>query len=270
MSEPGEIVTRAEAALRAGDASTARALAADLEPGEAAQLLRLLIEANPDDARAWRELGLAAAESGQVDQAAQAFKRAVRLQPDDIENLVHLANASFALGRADEAIELLQRAIDRRPGEPSLLHNLLEMLTASGRAEAALDVASRLAVLEPGNVRTALAAAELCLAVGDSRAALRAFARLGSVDDHEGHSVYAAHGRIEALLRDGQWRGALDAAIEATRLDRHQLTTELLSYAATRLFGPGDHPCLPWQELEATLAAERDEHRLLHDEELPG
>src|SRR5208282_2982394 len=87
MSESGEIAARAEAALRDGDAGTARALAdaalrerpqdrrllrvaaraaADLDPDEAARMLRALVEADPDDAESWRELGGAAAESGQT------------------------------------------------------------------------------------------------------------------------------------------------------------------------------------------------------------
>jgi tetratricopeptide (TPR) repeat protein len=288
MSESREVAARAEAALRAGDTGTARALAAaalrerpqdrgllrvaaraaaDFDPDEATRLFRALAEADPDDAESWRELGLAAAESGQVEQAAEAFQRAVVLQPADVDSLVHLANVSFMLGRVDEAVELLHRSVDLHPDEPSLLANLLDVMTAAGRTQAARDVARRLVSLDPENVSAALTEAELCLSMGDNRSALRAFTRLRSIDDNDGHALYAAHGQVTALLMDEQWRTALDAAINATRLDRHQLTTDLLSYVATRLFGEGSYPPVSWEELEAALAAERTEHRRLHDEE---
>lgn len=227
----------------------------------------IAVHADPDDAGAWRQLGLAAAESGRVDEAVQAFQRAMLLRPADLDNLVDLANASFALGHVDEAVELLRRAVDLSRDLPPLLANLLEVLTAAGRTEAALEVASRLVSLEPKNVRALLTVAELSLSVADNPAALRAFTHLRRVDDHDGHAIYAAHGQVTALLRGERWRTALEAAIDATRLDRYQLTTDLLSYAATKLFGPRGHPCRPWEELESALAAEREEHRRLHDEE---
>ena len=103
----------------------------------------IAVHADPDDAGAWRQLGLAAAESGRVGEAVQAFQRAMLLRPTDLDNLVDLANASFALGRVDEAVELLRRAVDLSSDSPPLLANLLEVLTAAGRTEAALEVASR-------------------------------------------------------------------------------------------------------------------------------
>ena len=227
----------------------------------------IAVHADPDDAGAWRQLGLAAAESGRVDEAVQAFRRAMLLRPADLDNLVDLANASCTLGRVDEAVELLSRAVDLSRDSPPLLANLLEVLTAAGRTEAALEVASRLVSLDPKNVRAVLTVAELSLSAGDNPAALRAFTYLRSVDDHDGHAIYAAHGQVTALLRDERWRAALEAAIDATRLDRYQLTTDLLSYAATKVFGPRDHPCRPWDELESALAVEREEHHRLHEEE---
>jgi hypothetical protein len=50
------------------------------------------------------------------------------------------------------------------------------------------------------------------------------------------HELYALHGlvMIEVLRQD--WRRALMHAIEATKLDRYDFTTALLSYISGRLF----------------------------------
>ena len=166
----------------------------------------IAVHADPDDAGAWRQLGLAAAESGRVDEAVQAFQRAMLLRPTDLDNLVDLANASFALGRVDEAVELLRHAVNLSSDSPPLLANLLEVLTAAGRTEAALEVASRLVSLESKNVRAVLTVAELSLSAGNNPAALRAFTYLRRIDDHDGHAIYSAHGQVTALLRDERWR----------------------------------------------------------------
>jgi hypothetical protein len=44
------------------------------------------------------------------------------------------------------------------------------------------------------------------------------------------------HGIIWSRIKRADWRGALDVALDATRLDRHGVTTKFLTYAKDRLF----------------------------------
>jgi hypothetical protein len=69
-------------------------------------------------------------------------------------------------------------------------------------------------------------------------------------------------------IRTARFRRALDLAIEATALDRHQLTTDLLAFVAAKLFGEGGRAVVPQSELLAALVAEQAEHRRDHLEAL--
>jgi flagellar basal-body rod protein FlgG len=80
--------------------------------------------------------------------------------------------------------------------------------------------------------------------------------RLSAVQRHH------AQGTLEQTHR------ALDLAIAATEVDRHQLTTDLLAFVTARLFGPGHRPSPEWADLQHELAQQRAEHRRRHVEAL--
>ena len=77
------------------------------------------------------------------------------------------------------------------------------------------------------------------------------------------------HGIFEAEVLAGRWRPALNAAIDAAEVDRHELTTELLLYASAQLFGVAEKEREPkgWDELAARLAQQRAAHRRDHLEQ---
>jgi tetratricopeptide (TPR) repeat protein len=277
----------AEAALDAGQLMKARALAveglvdepdddrllrvagrASLELGldEAGRHLRALVSRRPQDADAWRDLAFAEVEAGALPDAAAAFAKVLELAPDDVACMVHLAHARHALGQADEAMGLLRRAADAAPGRNDVLRSLVDMGRAAGDTATALEAARRLNEQDPKDVLAALDVAELLLADGQFRLAAAAFHRLKGVDTGEGHQAVACHGQAEALARAENWRQALDAAIDATRVDRHQLTTDLLAFIAAKLFGEADRPAPPWDDLAAALSAERAEYRRSFEE----
>ena len=64
----------------------------------------------------------------------------------------------------------------------------------------------------------------------------------------------------------------MDAAIDATAVDRHQLTTDLLVFVSAQVFGTGGEgrEPRPWPELAAELAAERAAHRAFHAQQVFG
>ena len=76
--------------------------------------------------------------------------------------------------------------------------------------------------------------------------------------------MYAYHGMIQAEIERKSWRRALDLSIDAAAIDRYDVTTHLLAYVATQLFGRSERPAPAWEDLEASLAAERDDHRRQH------
>lgn len=277
----------AEAALAAGQLMKARTLAVEglvdepddprllrvagrasleLELDEAQRHLRALVQVVPNDADAWRDLALAEMESGDLPGSAEAFAKVLDLSPNDVGAMVHLAHARHALGQVDDALGLLRRASEAAPERADILRSQIDMARSAGNVGDALEGARRLSGQDPKNVLAALDVAELLLADGQWRLAATAFNRLRGVDTDEGHEAVACHGQAEALVQAESWRQALDVTIDATRVDRHQLTTDLLAYIAAKLFGEADRESRPWEELEAELAAERVEHRRLHEE----
>ena len=229
--------------------------------------LRAVTERWPEDPAAWRDLGLAAYEEGDLAEAGTAFRRALDLDPSDEVALLYLTHAFKASGRPDQAIELLSRSAAADDVSPEVLRTLASMATDSGDATSALQAVEQLLARDPKDVAAALALGDLHLALGHLDAAARAFAALRSIDDEDGHESFACHGQAEALLRGQQWRAALDVAIEATRLDRLQLTTDILRYASARLFGEADRSAPPWEEIQAALAEERAAHARMHAEQ---
>ncbi|MDQ1443824.1 MAG: Tetratricopeptide repeat, partial [Acidimicrobiaceae bacterium] len=220
----------------------------------------------PNDVDGWRDLALAEMEEGDVSGSATAFARVLDLAPHDTSAMVHLAHARHAMGQTDEAVSLLLQACDLLPERTDILRSLVGMARAAGANGTALEAARRLAEQDPKDVLAALDVAELLLAEGDNRAAAAAFYKLRSADVDDGHEAYACHAQAEALVRDENWRQALDVGIDATRVDRHQLTTDLLAFIAAKLFGEAEREAKSWPEIDAALSAERAEHRRMHEE----
>lgn len=253
------MLERAEAAYRSGDLTGCR------------DLLHAALEQQLADASGLRLLVTASLELNDVDEAAAALGRIVELVPDDTRARVDLAHVRFALGEHDEAVRQLQDVLDLSPGDPEAVRSLATMQDAIGRPEQALTTLQALLQDDPAPVPALLHAADLHLALGQYDDAVATFRRLLATDDEPGHEVHAYHGMIEAEAGADRWRNVLDRAIDATAVDRHQLTTDLLVFASTRLFGPSeDRSAPPWDDLEQRLQNERAHHRRVHDEELAG
>lgn len=81
------------------------------DPHAAAELGEKHCALHPEDAAAWRLLGIAAQRSGRLPLALSAKRRAVELQPDSPESHNNLGNALAAAGRLDDALTALQQAL---------------------------------------------------------------------------------------------------------------------------------------------------------------
>ena len=215
-----------------------------------------------DDVATQEELAYSSLELG-LDDAVEHFRRLVALKPDDTGALLNLAHAVYAAGDVDEAVELLTTVVERDPGNTDALRFLVDAHRRAGRTDAALECAARVAEADSDDVLAAFEVAELSLEVGAYDKARAAFARVRDVDPEEEHRPFAYHGMIDAEIRRQRWRPALDLAIDATQEDRNSLTTALLAFIATELFGPGEEPAPTAQAIEEALAAERDAYRRL-------
>jgi tetratricopeptide (TPR) repeat protein len=235
-------------------------------PGSS-EFLSKAVELEPENADAWRELGDALLNEDRLKDAVNAFRQAVELRPNDVAALVQLAHSAYAAGDPEDAIGAVRQAVERDPNSLGARRALLEIYRAAKRPEDALAAAEELAESDPNDALAALDVAELYLTLDHPVDAAAAFARLRKIDDAPDHEIYAVHGMIEAEIKRGRWRRALDLAIEATRIDRLGRTTDVLAYVVAEVFGPADRPAPPREEVDEGLAASRAEHRRLHEEE---
>jgi tetratricopeptide (TPR) repeat protein len=120
---------------------------------EAVAAYRALLEAHPDEARVWTNLGNAQAGLERFGEAEAAYRRAVALEPDGPDALNNLAWLLLREGsRLDEAEELARRALARQgPDQPAVFDTLGRILLARGRcAEAERVFEGALERIAPG------------------------------------------------------------------------------------------------------------------------
>lgn len=243
----------------------------DLEEDEAVAWYERQVADAPDDADAWRDLADALVSTGDDAGGTRALRRFLELVPGDVVAMADLAHLEHRAGRSTEAVELVHQALERSPGNGPLLRDLVDLHLARGQTESALARAEELLEADPDNLSALLDVAELALQMGDRAKAVRTFELIATHDDTEGHRVYAHHGIVAAEIAEERWRPAMNSAIDASAVDRHQLTTDLLVFVTAQVFGPDQrHRPRPWPELEQDLTAERALHRRFHAEQSIG
>jgi tetratricopeptide (TPR) repeat protein len=244
----------------------------ELNLGDAATYLQRAVNQRPDDVEAWHDLGDALADEGQLPEAAAALREAARLRPSDVAVLVDLGHILYALGAHEEAISALDQAAKREPGNLTTLRSLADMYRRTGHLKQALEVTEQITELQPEDVLATMDIADINLALDNLDAAVRAYHRLREIDTAQDpdmdHEVYAYHGMIQVEMQRERWRRVLDLAVDATRVDRYGLTTNVLAFAVAQVFGASDRPAPTRAEVDTALAAEQVEHRRMHTEAL--
>jgi predicted O-linked N-acetylglucosamine transferase (SPINDLY family) len=107
-------------------------------PNDAAALVRLLLQENPDDAAAWNLLGECLKASDPAGASA-AWWHALEADPDNAEASFHLGNLNLEGGRHGAALIHYERALRGAPEQASIRNNLglcYKALGAFDRAEA--------------------------------------------------------------------------------------------------------------------------------------
>lgn len=244
--------------------------ALELGLDEATTYLGRLVKQTPADATAWRDLGMARLNSADLAGAEQALRTAVQLDPADPGMRVSLGHVAYLGGAVDEADRQLSEAARLAPSDVTALRSLSEMRRLEGRVQTAIDASRELVRRAPEDIAGTMSLAELNLSLGNYAESLASYRRLSELDVGHGHAGHIIHGMIEVEICRERWRGALDYAVIATTLDRHQLTTDLLAFVTAQLFGDGERPAPPRLEIESRLRARRAEHRRLHAEVLSG
>jgi tetratricopeptide (TPR) repeat protein len=228
---------------------------------DAVAALRRAAELRPDDAVIARRLSDALEERGQLRDAAAALERVAGRGTGDADLLVDLGYVRLTAGDNEGARRAFEKALALRPADGVIRRPLAQIYESLGkRAEAARTLAE--IPREAASPRVLGDLARLYLGLKKYREAEEACASLRTSDPE--HALVAQHGITLCRIKRGDWRGALDVALTATRLDRFDLTTAFLAYAKDRLF----HRVPDAERREAELAerflAELSEHDDAH------
>jgi tetratricopeptide (TPR) repeat protein len=101
------------------------------------------------------------ARRGQHGEAAQLLRQVVGADPRDFESWATLGGCLLANGRPELAIEPLERAVQLRPDVQKFREKWLQALVDAGQGEQALENARRSAGQNPNDASALLAAAKL-------------------------------------------------------------------------------------------------------------
>ncbi len=190
--------------LRAVRIEAARSLAGVprelLAPGLRAELGRGLSEyrvaqqSSAERPEAHLNLGLLAAEQGDLGAARAEIQAALRLDPSFVPALVNLADLERLAGREDEGERWLRKALRIAPDDPDVHYALGLLLVRRGRSGEALEVLRRAAELAPESARYATVYALALHSGGETQRALEVLE--GARARHPGDPD------VEALLRE--------------------------------------------------------------------
>lgn len=275
-------------ALDRGDVEEARAWARRCEAAPGGE----------QDARCAALQGAIAAEVGEFEAAYAHLRRGRELAPGDVTITRQVAETLAGTGALREAIRVLEEAAQRVPDDAGLFVDLGYARLMNGEGPGAREAIERAAALSPEDGAVTRALAQIYEAVGEPVRAVEALSRLARASaspqvlselarlslqleryaDAEGafrllrrldpeHELFAQHGQTWCRIKRGDWRGALDLALGATRLDRYDLTTAFLTYAKDRLFRDVPDAAQHEAELGDRFMAELHDHAELHSDE---
>lgn len=216
------------------------------------------------DVLAARRLSDSLEERGDLKGAAEALERVAAGATRDPDLLVDLGYARLNAGDGAGARRAFERALALRPADALIRRPLAQIYESAGKAQQAAET---LAAIPRGAAAPRVLGdlARLYLGLKRYREAEEAFVALRGGDPE--HALLAQHGITLCRIKRGDWRGALDVALSATRLDRFDLTTAFLAYAKDRLFHRVPDAARREAELVERFLAELREHEDAHADE---
>jgi protein O-GlcNAc transferase len=115
----------------------------------AEDLYRRALEQNPENADAWRGLGVLAHQCGQSEQALEWIQQALQLAPEHPVFWNDLGDVLRGVGRMEDALESYERALVFRAAYPECLANIGSVLGALGRTAQAIPRFQQALALSP-------------------------------------------------------------------------------------------------------------------------
>ncbi|MGI6149756.1 MAG: tetratricopeptide repeat protein [Limnochordia bacterium] len=115
---------------------------------EAEELLRQLLDADPEHAKAVNKLGVVYARREQLDAAEELFQQAIALDPNDPAPYSNLGNIYAQREWNDRAKAAYEKALALDPDYPNALHNLGVLYRREGNIGKSVELIKRASRME--------------------------------------------------------------------------------------------------------------------------
>ncbi|MBZ5516038.1 MAG: tetratricopeptide repeat protein [Acidobacteriia bacterium] len=167
----------------------------------AAQALKSVVEAQPDNAPAWFNLGYAYSGLHQDAEAVAAYEKTLALQPNLFEAHLNLGILLMQMKRVKEAVAHLDKAVTLKPEHPRAHLYDGRALAALGQPEAAEKQFQEAIRLDPTLAIAWFDLGQLCLSRKDNAGALAAFQKAAGLDPKLPQAMLGAALALEGLNR---------------------------------------------------------------------
>ncbi len=112
-------------------------------PSEAISAYRQALNLKPDYGLAWYNLGTAYATSGYIDLSREAYERALELSENSADVFIALGNLELQQGDAHTAAERYEQALAQDPDQPSAQRGLVLAYRQAGDSAAAAQAIAK-------------------------------------------------------------------------------------------------------------------------------
>jgi tetratricopeptide (TPR) repeat protein len=231
LFDAGELVEAEALAAAPGQPDAMRRLHADILKAlgrlwEAAMAYQQIVDANPQDADSWNNLGNVRHELGELETALAALQQARSLRPDSAIIHTNMGRVLASMSRYEDSSVVFQEAVRLDPRNPAVLLEFGHALTRLDRSREALVAYADAARLDASNPDIFVAMGLAFMDMEDRARAEQAFGfalkakpdcgpallNLGILLE-QGNRI----AELEALLRQGEARGAKGADIDYLR-----------------------------------------------------
>lgn len=205
--------------------------------GEAQKIFEQAIADDPDDPRAWLDLGLAREEAGDPKSAERAYRRAIEIDPSFAEAFNNLGVIQRERGALADAVVTLRRAVALDPELAAARFNL--GLAHEDRGSLGDAEREYLAAIEllPADPVPRINLAMMYLEMGRSEDAAT---QLGAARSLVGGDVLLSLAVGEGLRRAGLPQEAVSVLRTALNQTSHPPPTELLAELALAYYATDD------------------------------
>lgn len=228
LLDAGDLAEAEVLAGAPGQADAMRRLHADIlkalgRPWEAAMAYQQIVDANPQDADSWNNLGNVRHELGELEAALAALQQARSLRPDSAVIHTNMGRVLASISRYEDSAAVFQEAVRLDPRNPAVLLEFGHALTRLDRSREALVAYADAARIDATNPEIFVAMGLAFMDLEDRDRAEQSFRFALNAKPDFGPAllnlgILLEQGNrideLETLLRQGESRGAKGADID--------------------------------------------------------